>query len=78
VPLPAETIAELGRETRGHDGEKEIVGHEIRFQAIPPENLTALVCGHKARAVAEWDDEPASSRPSPRNRKTSTDEGQCR
>ena len=57
MPLPAETIAGLGRETRGHDGEKEIVGHEIRFQAIPPENLTALVCGHKARAVAEWDDE---------------------
>ena len=27
------------------------------IQAIPPENLTALVCGHKARAVAEWDDE---------------------
>jgi transcriptional regulator with XRE-family HTH domain len=56
-PLPAETIAELGRETRGRDGDNEIVGREIRFQAIPPENLTALVCRHKARAVAEWDDE---------------------
>jgi transcriptional regulator with XRE-family HTH domain len=56
-PLPAEAVAELGREVRGKDGDKEIVGREIRFQAIPPENLTALVCGHEARAIAEWDDE---------------------
>jgi transcriptional regulator with XRE-family HTH domain len=26
-------------------------------EAIHPEDLTALVCRHKARAVAEWDDE---------------------
>jgi transcriptional regulator with XRE-family HTH domain len=63
VPLPMdeqlskEAIAELGREVRGQDGDKEIMAREIRFQAIPPENLTALVCGHEARAVAEWDDE---------------------
>jgi transcriptional regulator with XRE-family HTH domain len=56
-PLPAETLAELGREIRSGDGDKEMVYDELRFQAIPPENLTALVCGHKARAVAEWDDE---------------------
>lgn len=56
-PLSVETVAELGREVRGHDGEKEIVTRMVRFQAIHPEYLTALVCGHKARAVTEWDDE---------------------
>jgi hypothetical protein len=56
-PIPEEEVANLGREIRTKDGDEEIVGREIRAQAIYPEDLTALVCTHKARAVAEWDDE---------------------
>jgi hypothetical protein len=55
--LPAEANAEPGREVRGHAGEKETVGREIHLQAIRPEDLTALVCGHEARAVTDWDNE---------------------
>jgi transcriptional regulator with XRE-family HTH domain len=47
--LPEEEAAALGREKRLDVG-------EYRIQAISPEDLTALVCGHEARAVAEWDD----------------------
>jgi transcriptional regulator with XRE-family HTH domain len=57
VPLPVSEMAELGREVRGKDGDKEIVGSEYRLLAIFPENMTALVCTHEARAVAEWNDD---------------------
>jgi transcriptional regulator with XRE-family HTH domain len=52
-PGQKEEVANLGREIRGKDGDKEI----FRTEAIYPEDMTALVCTHKARAVAEWDDE---------------------
>jgi hypothetical protein len=51
--LPEEEAAALGREKRTKEG---LDVREYRIQAISPEDLTALVCGHEARAVAEWDD----------------------
>jgi len=50
-----EEVTGLGREIR-----KGVAWHEYRVPTIHPEDLTALVCGHGARAVAEWDDETGS------------------
>jgi transcriptional regulator with XRE-family HTH domain len=54
---PSPEWADLGREIRTEVDGREVVYHEVRQLAIFPENMTALVCTHKARAVAEWDDD---------------------
>jgi transcriptional regulator with XRE-family HTH domain len=54
LPVPELPEKEAAGEKRT---EKGLGVGEYRIQAIPPEGLDALVCGHKARAVAEWDDD---------------------
>jgi hypothetical protein len=34
---------------------------QARVQSIRPEDLTALVCAHEGRLVAEWDDDGMKS-----------------
>lgn len=57
VSLPVSEWADLGREIRTEVDGREVVYQEVRQLAIFPEDMTALVCTHKARAVAEWDDD---------------------
>jgi transcriptional regulator with XRE-family HTH domain len=64
VLLPMSELALAGQDEedacQGREIRKGVVWHEYRAPVIYPEDLTALVGGHGARAVAEWDDETGS------------------